>query len=766
MSIFAVVCYRSAMKILLSVLILVIFSSCAQREVSIVPYPNNISFKSGVYDVSKSEEVCVVNIDGTALKNISSFAEDIGADIKISDSPSKCDFVFLHNSSLPEEDYLIDVTRSCVRVEASMPRGFNYAIQTLRQMGTKIPCCHIEDSPRFSYRGLHLDEARHFFGKDEVKKYLDIMAYHKLNTLHWHLTDDQGWRIEIKKYPELTMLGSIRKGTCIKRNYNTNDNVPYGEGMWYTQDDIKEIVEYAAMKGIDIIPEIDLPGHMLAALAAYPHLGCFGGPYHVWHRWGVSEDVLCAGNEHVYDFLEDVLTEVCGLFPGKYIHIGGDECPKTSWKSCPKCQAKIKELGLKDDGDHDAEHYLQSYVMNRVESFLKTKGKNVIGWDEILDGSPSKSATVMSWRGEAGGLKAAELGYDVIMTPNSYCYWDYYQSTDVDSEPFAIGGYVPIDLVYSYEPYTDDMHEQERNRILGVQANIWTEYIATPEHLEYMLLPRLAALSEVQWCKPENKDWSRFLGSMDEVCDAYVKMGYNYAEHIFGVRGLVEPDVEKGCASVVLETQGDTPIRYTVDGTDPHIGSLKYNGPLEISSTCILKASAVRKGVLTRPYVQIFSFHKAVGKNITLKHPSESEFASDGGKELLDGIRGPAIHKSKEWCSWKSKSLDAVIDMEDSEPYSRVEIGYISNKPSQIFNPVNLSVYISEDGENWAEVASVSASAEGEFDSDGLKSMSVSFRQENARYIRVKADCLPIVPEWHHYQGRQAWLYIDEVIVE
>jgi hexosaminidase len=372
----------------------------------------------------------------------------------------------------------------------------------------------------------------------------------------------------------------------------------------------------------------------------------------------------------------------------------------------------------------------------------------------------------MSWRGEAGGLTAAGLGHDVIMTPNSYCYWDYYQATDVENEPFAIGGYVPVELMYSYEPYPADMQEEERSRILGVQANMWTEYIATPEHLEYMLLPRLAALSEVQWCEPENKDWKRFLGSMDELCAAYERMGYNYAEHIFGVRGYVEADRAKGCAKVTLETQDDAPIRYTTDGSDPCLDSRLYEGPFEISETCVLKASAVRDGVLTRPYVKTFSFHKAVGKDIVLTHPSESEFPSDGGRELLDGIRGPAIHKSKEWASWKAKPFEAVIDMDGSQPYSRVEVGYISNKPSQIFNPVALSVCTSDDGLSWTEVVSVSIPAEGEFDPDGLKSTSVSFAETSARYMKVKAECLSNVPAWHHYPGRQAWLYIDEIVVE
>lgn len=714
--------------LLLPVFALLFACTPARQTINVVPYPNEVTFRNGVYELS-----------------------------------DLADIVYVQNGSLAEEAYVIDVTRKGVRVEASGQRGYNYAQQTLMQMGSTLPCCHIEDAPRFSYRGLHLDEARHFFGKEAVMKYLDIMAFHKLNAFHWHLTDDQGWRIEIKKYPELTAVGSVRNGTCIRRNYNTNDGIPYGEGMWYTQEDIKDIVEYAAAKGIEVIPEIDLPGHMLAALAAYPHLGCTGGPYQVWHRWGVSDDVLCVGNEQVYAFLEDVLDEVCGLFPGRYIHIGGDECPKTSWKACPKCQAKIKELGLKGDADHDAEHYLQSYVMNRVESYLKTKGKDVIGWDEILEGSPSKSATVMSWRGEAGGLKAAGLGHDVIMTPNSYCYWDYYQATDVENEPFAIGGYVPVELMYSYEPYPADMPEEERSRILGVQANMWTEYIAAPEHLEYMLLPRLAALSEVQWCESENKDWDRFLGSMDEICAQYKNMGYRYAKHVFGVSGYVEAGSQS--AWLTLKTQDDAQIRYTLDGSDPDMSSKIYEGPLEISSTCVVKASAVRDGALTRPYRQSFSFHKAVGKDIMLTYPSQSEYSSNTGRELLDGIRGPAIHKSKEWSAWKAQPFEAVIDLETSQSCSRVEIGYIANKPSQIFNPVSLSVMVSEDGVTWVEVASAAAEAQGEFDPDGLKSMSVDFPQVNARYLKVKADCLSNVPQWHHYPGRKAWLYIDEVIV-
>lgn len=755
-------------KSLCTILVVLLCVSCANRQnINVIPYPNHVDFRTGSFDVENAVVFCPSDLDSVTLKNVKSFSTKVKAEFSVSDASdihhSKA-IVFALDNDLPSEAYNIDVTRKKVQVEASDGRGFLYAIQTLLQMCPDIPCVRIDDSPRFAYRGLHLDEARHFFGKDFVKKYLDIMAFHKLNKFHWHLTDDQGWRVEILKYPELTSVGSRRDGTCIRRNYNTNDGVPYGEGMYYTQDDIREIVAYASERGIDIIPEIDLPGHMLAALAAYPHLGCTGGPYKVWHRWGVSKDVLCAGNDEIYLFLEDVLTEICNIFPYEYIHIGGDECPKDSWKRCPKCQKRIRQLGLQDDDDHRAEHYLQSYVMNRVESFLASKGRKVIGWDEILEGSVSQSATVMSWRGEKGGIKAAALGHDVIMTPNTYCYWDYYQSTDVGNEPFAIGGYIPVELVYSYEPYAESMDSLARTRILGVQANMWTEYILDSDHVEYMLLPRLAALSEVQWCMPDNKDWDRFLDGMDEICRRYEDMGYTFAPHVFNPYALLHTG-EKS-AIVSLSAQGGAPIRYTLDGSDPTVKSELYTKPIVIDSTCTLKASAERNGVMTHPHSQSFSFHKAVGRPLTLAHLSESKFSSKTGEGLVDGIRGPAIHKSKEWCSWSAKPFEAVIEMSGTEPYSNVEIGYFVNKPSQIFNPLSLTVSVSEDGEEYRQVAHVCYQPEGEADPDGLKSVAVSFEQTSAAYLKVSAECLSKVPEWHHYAGRKASLYIDEVIVQ
>ena len=766
-------------RILILTIVLSALASCTQAEkINVVPFPNDVQLNDGYFKAAGTDIYYVDGIDDSSVNLISQFAEQLsyvsGKQSELKKGPSETGIVFLYDSAMQSEAYALDVTKETVKVTASGLRGFNYAIQTIRQLlpveiygnlpvsGAKwrIPCLSINDAPRFAYRGLHLDEARHFFGMEEVKRYIDIMEVHKLNTLHWHLTDDQGWRIEIKKYPELTQIGSVRSGTCIKGDGNTNDGVPYGKGMWYTQDQIREIVRYAAAKGIDIVPEIDLPGHMLAALAAYPELGCKGGPYDVWHRWGVSEDVLCAGNDKIYPFLKDILAEVCELFPYEYIHIGGDECPKNSWKSCPKCQAKIKKLRIKGDKTYSAEHYLQSYVMAEMENFLATKDKKVIGWDEILEGNPSKSATIMSWRGEKGGIKAAGLGHNVIMTPNTYYYLDYYQTTDIENEPYGIGGYLPVKKCYSYEPYPESMSDSDRKHIIGVQANLWTEYIATPEHLEYMLLPRLAALAEVQWCNADRKDWDRFHDSADEVCAIYKEMGYNYATHLFNINGEAVYNKDRNAVVVTLSTQGDAPIYYTVDGSDPDCKSCLYTGPVEITNTCVFKAAVFRKDMDKRVFTYEIVFHKAVGKPISVCGNTKI------GNCLVDALRGPAVHKRPEWLDSTAKPMDVVLDMGGSTPYSSVCVGAIINKPKRVLNPTYLSVSVSDDAVNYTELVREDYVVEGQHDPNGIKEYRVAFPETSARYLKVSIGCLPRVPQWHHYNGRTAIIQIDEIIVE
>lgn len=530
------------------------FISCtpkAEADLDIVPYPFSVESGRGVFEIAGADFYVDPSLGERTMKAVDDFrlllSGASGDESLLSEGKSGASVVFLLDSTLGKEEYNLDVTQRKVVVKSSDLNGAVYAIETIKQLlpveiyknspaenvSWTIPCVKIHDKPRFAYRGLHMDPSRHFFEVDEVKRYIDIIVLHKMNTLHWHLTDDQGWRIEIRKYPKLTEIGAYRDKTLIG---HLNDDKGYDYtryGGFYTQDDIREVVEYAASKGVTVIPEIDLPGHMLAALAAYPEYGCTGGPYEVWGRWGVSEDVLCAGKEETFEFLEGVLTEVMELFPSEYIHIGGDESPKVRWEKCPACQARIKELGLKDGEKYSAEHYLQSYVTARVERFLNSHGRKIIGWDEILEGELAPGATVMSWRGVEGGLQAAKLGHDAIMTPSTHFYFDYCQSDTPENEPLGIGGYIPVEKCYSYEPFTPEMTDEEKGHILGVQANLWTEYIKTPEHLEYMLLPRAAALSEVQWCAPENKSYERFQKSMKHYADIYDALGYNYAKHIF-----------------------------------------------------------------------------------------------------------------------------------------------------------------------------------------------------------------------------------------
>ena len=759
--------------------------SCGRNDVSefnVIPYPNEVELRAGTFNAAGAEFYCSSEIEQPAVNVIEAFAKQLSMvtskESSLAQGASDKGFVFVQNSEIAAEAYTIEVSEKAVVVEASSLRGFNYAIQTIKQMlpvaifgkapasaKWTIPCVSISDAPRFSYRGLHLDESRHFFGMEEVKRYLDIMEVHKLNTFHWHLTDDQGWRIEIKKYPELTSVGSLRSGTCVKKDFNSTDGIPYGQGMWYTQEQIREVIDYAAAKGIDVIPEIDLPGHMLAALTAYPELGCTGGPYSVWTRWGISDDVLCAGNEKVYEFLENVLAEVCELFPSEYIHVGGDECPKVRWKSCPKCQAKIRQLGYTDKDGQKAEHYLQSYVISRMEKFLNSKGKKVIGWDEILEGEVAPNATIMSWRGVEGGLRAARMGHDAIMTPNTYFYIDYYQSMDIKNEPFGIGGYLPVERCYSYEPHTEDMTEQEKAHILGVQAHMWTEYVATPEHLEYMVLPRLAALAEVQWCNADRKDWERFLDSSDELCTIYETMGYNYATHVLQVKGEVIPDSENRCVKVVLTAQGDRPVRYTLDGTVPTAKSALYKDTLVISESCTLTAMAVRDDVEPKYFVKTFDIHKAVGCPIVSSNDPHKSYTYSFPDNLLDGIRAAEVYKSGEWAGWRTKPFEIVLDMEEAGAYSSVALGTLVVKASYILAPLYMSVSTSEDGVNFVEVAREDFEPANDGVDDTVMDVKLTFPETSARYLKVCAGAVPKLPDWHFAPGKPGNLFIDEVIV-
>ena len=772
-------------KLLLTLAAGIVLCSCGSHDpqIAIVPYPNHLEAGRGTYRVTDRPVTCDSRTDERTQRAVVGFAARLATvtggtnPVTVADEMPASGIRFVTDESLPAEGYELNVDGEGIEVRASQFPGFLYALQSLGQLlpaavyGTEpapdaaweVPCVKIADAPRFAYRGMHLDVARHFFSVDEVKRYIDVMAIHKLNTLHWHLTDDQGWRIEIKRYPELTAVGSIRKATVVRKEWGTYDDTPYGG--FYTQDEIRDVVEYAADRGVTVIPEIDLPGHMLAALTAYPELGCTGGPYEVWGRWGVADDVLCPGREKTFEFLEGVLTEVMELFPSEYIHIGGDECPKVRWEKCPRCQAKIRQLGLKDDGEHTAEHYLQSYVTDRIGKFLAQHGRRIIGWDEILEGRAPSDAVVMSWRGSEGGIAAAKLGHDVIMTPNSHFYFDYYQSLDTDAEPFGIGGYIPMEQVYSYDPAFPELTPEQQKHILGVQANLWTEYVLSDEHLEYMLLPRLAALSEVQWCQPETKDWNRFIGSfrMDEI---YSQMGYEFAKHIFGVTASYAVDPEKGGVVMTLTTQGGAPIRYTLDGSDPTASSPLYKAPVTIGESCTFKAAALREGMQTPVYTRKFDFNKATGRRIALNAAPTLKYTYGGASLLVDGYRGGPVYSNGAWIGFLNEPLDVTIDMQGAKPYSAVTVESLVEKGEWVFPPSSVGVYLSDDGREFTEAALMSVPQETAGSPDGVKPFKVLFPETSARYLRVVARTVDPIPAWHGAAGQKAHMFVDEIIVE
>ena len=533
--------------ILLAGLALAAAACTAKPEApAIIPQPADITVGDGAFKVAGAAFRIEEGVPAEAVKAIQDFQAQVErvSGKKAGKGPA---IQFLLNENIGPEGYALNVKPEGATVEASDFNGFFYAIQSIKQMlpvaiygdapakgNWVIPCVSILDSPRFAYRGLLLDCCRHFFPVEEVKKVLDLMSIHKMNRLHWHLTEDQGWRIEIKKYPKLTEVGAWRAGTQVFRRAET-DSTRYGG--FYTQDELRDVVAYAAERGITVIPEVDLPGHMIAALASYPELGCTGGPYEVMQYWGVHKDVLCVGKEETFTFLEDVLSEVMDIFPSEYINIGGDECPKARWKECPRCQARIKALGLKDTKEFSKEHYLQNYVTARIQKFINDHGRKIIGWDEILEGDLAEGATVMSWRGTKGGIKAVEKGFDVVMSPNIYCYIDYYQTKERDKEPYRIGKYLPAEKVYGYEPM-EGMPEDGEERILGVQTNLWAEFLKTPADMEYQLLPRMSAITEVQWCAADNKDWDRFRTSLDHMAKIYEQLGFTYCKALWGQIGL------------------------------------------------------------------------------------------------------------------------------------------------------------------------------------------------------------------------------------
>lgn len=669
------------------------------------------------------------------------------------------------------EAYKLIVNDKRVCISGASEAGVFYGIQTLRKslpvaqdINVNLSAVEIYDKPRFAYRGAMLDVARHFYTVDEVKTFIDMLALHNINRFHWHLTDDQGWRIEIKKYPKLMSVASERKETVVGRWYSgIYDGKSYGG--YYTQDELRDVIDYAAKRHITIIPEVDLPGHMQAALTAYPELGCTGGPYEVRTIWGVSQDVLCVGNDFTLQFVKDVLSEVADIFPSEYIHIGGDECPKVRWEKCPKCQERIKSLGLKSDAKHTKEQRLQSYMIQEAAKYLKEKGKRIIGWTEILEGGLVPDATLMSWIGESGGIEAAHQHHDVIMTPNTYLYFDYYQSKKVEDEPLAIGGYLPIEKTYNYEPMPKVLTKEEQQYIKGVQANLWTEYIPVFSQVQYMVLPRLGAAAEVQWTDPSKKDYKDFLRRVPHLVAVYDCYGWNYATHVYDVNVDMKADTVNHVLNVQLSTMADDPIYYTLDGQDPTEKSLKYTKPFTIDQSVVLKTMAVHPDRTSKISVDTIRFNKATLKPVVLLQPNESRFSPDGPVVLVDGRNGNHSFDTGAWLTVAGNDLEAVINMQAETILNSASVHVYVRKDAWLFDARGFSVSVSSDNKNYKEVASQEYKQMQESDSDGIIEHELSFDPCKATYVKIKVISEKSMPDWHWDAGKAPFLLVDEIIL-
>lgn len=750
----------------------------ADANYNIIPAPRSVELTTGDFTLNGKTAIVYTEGNDTLRKDAEHLREYIrtltGQDLEVTSTPRKSNAIILAsgcNVGDNSESYELSVTPELIKIDGASAAGTFYGIQTLRKSipadlkgrnDIVFPGVTIADGPRFPYRGAMFDVSRHFFPADSVKKFIDVLALHNINNMHWHITDDQGWRIEIKKHPRLTEIGSKRPSSVIGHNTGEFDSTPV-EG-YFTQDEIRDIIAYAADRHINIVPEIDLPGHMMAALASYPELGCTGGPYEVMRTWGVSDEVLCAGNDSVYAFIDDVLEEVAELFPSEYIHIGGDECPKRRWEKCEKCQARIKELGLKTDGHSTAEQKLQSHVIHHATDFLAERGKKTIGWNEILEGGLAPGAIVMSWTGTEGGIEAARLGHDVIMTPTSYFYFDYYQTLDRANEPDAIGGYVPVSKVYSFNPIPEELTDEEAKHIIGVQANLWTEYISDFPHVLYMELPRMAALSEVQWSDPDKRDLQDFLNRLTAMQAHYTANGYPYSLRTYDVVGESFTDTDARSVKFSLSTMGDAPIHYTIDGTEPSETSPLYTEPLELTESAVIKAIALYPGVKSHLFTDSVNINKATARPISLV--TEPFGAYDRGKHILnDGKKGNDDWGSTGWMGYKGNDAVVAIDLGEPLEISMVSTNTIAATADDVFDARGLKVSVSNDGKDWKQVAEETY-PEATGTQRGLNTHTLTFEPVTARYVKVDVVSQQTVPDWHPAAGRQAFLFIDEIVVE
>ncbi|WP_026452118.1 glycoside hydrolase family 20 protein [Aequorivita capsosiphonis] len=769
----------------LPILILSIFcfSGYSQtQEVVLIPKPQQMEVHNGTFILDKNTSFFFETEFEIAGNFFQKFLQN-GAGFQLSKkSKNKAQIVIEKDASQPSEGYSLEISDSKIGIKASDASGAFYAIQTLRQLlppelekqspltpngGNKnlsVPQLTITDFPEFQYRGMHLDVARHFFDKEFVKKYIANLALLKMNTFHWHLTDDQGWRIEIKQYPELTKKGAFREETRIghyEDKPETYDGKRYGG--FYTQEDIKEVVAFAATQNITIIPEIEMPGHAQAAIHSYPDLGCTGEQIPVATTWGVFEDIFCP-KEETFTFLENVLSEVMPLFPGEYIHIGGDEAPKLRWKNCEHCQQLIKDKNLKD------ENGLQSYFIHRIEEFVNSKGKKIIGWDEILEGGLAPNATVMSWRGMQGGIDAAKQKHDVIMTPVSHAYFDYYQSENLD-EPTAIGGFLPLKKVYSLNPIPHELTEEEGKYILGAQANLWTEYIPTEKQVEYMVFPRILAMSEVVWSGPSqnfDKDYPDFFSRVEVFMKRLDALDINYANYLYEVEGkILKKDGKPAGRTGGVYYEMTTPtkgkeIRYSLNNSEQK----KYSQPILIEKDSKITANVFKDGKkLGRDFSEAIKYHKAITGKIAINVEPNPAYAAGGKEALINGISGSdKRYGDKEWLGFWGDDLEITIDLGKDTEVKSLKTRFFNSPGVWVYSPNEMIVsYENSKGEE------VSISTKIKAENDNLIYVEVDLAKNKnlkPRYIKLTIPSYGMIPDGLQGAGHNAWTFIDEIVVE
>ncbi|THU41112.1 beta-hexosaminidase [Niastella caeni] len=734
---------------------------------ALIPLPVAIKQSAASFYINPATKIIAGN---KALQKITALLNDYviaagGKRLMVTTTTPVNNFISIEidSTEIPnKEGYRLLIDEKAIRCIGHDAGGVLYGLQTLRQLWSagktkiKVPGCTIDDYPRFEYRSMALDVSRHLFPVSFIKKYINLLALYKFNTFHWHLTDDQGWRIEIKKYPKLQSVAAWRNETLIghkKELPHRFDGKRYGG--YYTQEQIKEVVQYAADRQISIIPEIEMPGHATAALAAYPALGCTGGPYKTATFWGVFDDVYCAGNDSTFSFLQNVLDEVMALFPSIYIHIGGDECPKTRWKACTKCQQRKQALGLQD------EHALQSYFIQRMEKYLNSKGRQIIGWDEILEGGLAPNATVMSWRGEEGGKAAIAQHHRVIMTPESHCYFDYYQSLYAE-EPLAAGGFTPLQKVYGYEPLASSTDSMNATYLAGVEGQAWSEYYTSTAKATYMIFPRALALAELAWTPVALRNYDNFLSRLRHQKLLQQQEGVNYS-NLFDEISYTATPAQNNTVQVTLQSAlpgGE--IRYTTDNSVPTLQSALYTGTINIKNTSTIKALLFdkRKQPVGRLFHQYLRIHKAVGAQAVIKNKPIDRF-NPGAAALVNGLFGSNRYNDGQWIGFGGSDLHAVIDLGSVQTIHRLGLNVLNYHWQRMWAPVSLQLLASTDGEHFTELH-----RQNSFPMNGINKLDVPVKPVQARYIKVIGVNKGVIPAGEYGAGGNALLLIDEVIIE